>query len=331
MAHSRTLIRRLLLSAMFVLAGLLLLVVFLPTGEGSPAAADGDDLVFIHHSVGNNWLAAGLDDDLLAKAYVDERNDIYYGDRLAPDAGRPRSLGGVPGDLTDMNHWILWFNDYLAGVKEYHSYSSRLDRVLDRIGLAPDTGTFNRIIMFKSCYPNSHIIDEGDEPGDPFSAEKTLANYQAVFRHPAGPGHTYTRDGYTYLPLEDIFAANPDVLFIFITPPPLHFAPADATDDASAARARRFHNWLASDWLPGYNAAHPHLNNVAVFDLFDVLATAGDDAEHPNRLQAAFGGDSGDSHPNRAGNEVATRLFAAGAASFLDEAWQRFSSLNSDQ
>ena len=34
-----------------------------------------------------------------------------------PDAGRPASLGGVPGDNTNMNHWILWFNDYLGGVE----------------------------------------------------------------------------------------------------------------------------------------------------------------------------------------------------------------------
>src|SRR5690606_21419179 len=125
-------------------------------------------------------------------------------------------------------------------------------------------------VMFKSCYPNSHIAGDGVEPGDPFSAGKTLANYQAIFRHPAGPGETYTRDGYTYRPLEEIFAANAGVLFIVVTPPPLHYAPDDASDAASAVRARTFGSWLKNEWLPAYNATHPGLNNVAVFDLFDV-------------------------------------------------------------
>jgi hypothetical protein len=327
MAGSSKLLLTLSLVIVVVFAGILLFILFLPGGGG---VADGsrDDLVFIHHSVGANWLASGLDEALLAKPYVDERNDIYYGTVLSPDEGRPHSLGDVPGDLTDMDHWILWFNDYLEGIKAYHHYSSRIDRTLDRVGLAPETGTFNRIVMVKSCYPNSHVTGDGDAPGDPFSAERSLTNYQAIFRHPAGPGHTYTRDGYSYLPLEEIFAANPDVLFIFVTPPPLHYAPADATDDSSAGRARSFNDWLANDWLPAYSSANPDHNNVAVFDLFDVLATADDDSEHPNRLQAVYGGDTGDSHPNRAGNEAATNLFAAGASSFLDEVWLRFSASN---
>lgn len=318
MENSGRLLRTALLIVVVVLAGTLLFVLLQPDEDGRTEVSR-DDLVFIHHSVGANWLADGLDAALLAKPYVDERNDIYYGTVLPADSGRPNSLGDMPGDLTDMHHWILWFNDYLDSVKTYHAYDSRVDRTLNRIGLAPETGTFNRIVIFKSCYPNSHITGDGVEPGDPFSAEKTLANYQAIFRHPAGPGQTYTRDGYTYRPLEEIFAANADVLFIFVTPPPLHYGPADATDDASAARARTFANWLTEEWLPAYDEAHPGLNNVAIFDLFDVLANPADDAAHPNRLQAAYGGDSGDSHPNAAGNEAATALFA----SFLDRVWEQ--------
>lgn len=323
MANSSKLLRTLLLLVVVALAGILLFVLF-QSGGNATAEGTPDDLVFIHHSVGANWLAAGLDKALLDKPYVDERNDITYGTVLSPDDGRPDSLGAVPGDLTDMQHWFLWFNDYLEGVKTYHNYGSRVDRALDRVGLAPDTGAFNRIVLFKSCYPNSHLVGDGAGPGDPFSAEKTLANYQAIFRHPAGAGENYTRDGTTYQPLEDIFAANPDILFIFVTPPPLHYAPDDATDDASAARARLFGDWLENEWLPAYNASNPGLNNVAVFDLFDVLANAGDDPDHPNRLRAAFGGESGDSHPNAAGNEAAVAAFATEPGNFIDEAWQVF-------
>ena len=121
-----------------------------------------DDLIFIHHSCGQNWLNDGLHDALLAKDYIDERNDITYGTDIPPDNGRPDSLAPTPGDKTDMNHWILWFNDYLNGVKAHGAEDG-----------------YNRIIMFKSCFPNSNITSDGAEPGDPFSSSKTLANYKA--------------------------------------------------------------------------------------------------------------------------------------------------------
>lgn len=280
------------------------------SGDIESPADTLDDLLFIHHSVGNNWLEDGLHSALLAKSYVDERNDAYYGTVLDPDPGRGPSLGDVPGDLTDMHHWILWFNDYLEGVKLHGSADG-----------------MNHIIMFKSCYPNSNISSDGSEPGNPFSSEKTLANYKAVYRHPDGTGHSYTHDGAVYWPLEDVFASNPDVLFIPVTAPPLHYAPADATTDANAHRAREFNNWLKDEWLPAYNAAHPGLNNVAVFDFFDVLAYADDDPAHPNRLKAEYGGESGDSHPNTAGNLVATEVFAGVNASFIDGAWARYSAV----
>ncbi len=277
------------------------------------ATATTDDLIFIHHSCGQNWLNSGLHEALLAKSYIDERNDIYYGTTMAPDAGRPASLGSTPGDHTDMQHWILWFNDYFEGIRTH--------------GAA--TG-FNRIIMFKSCYPNSNVSSTGTEPGDPFSGTKTLANYKAVYRHPAGPGGVYTRNGYTYEPLEDIFAAHPDILFIPVTAPPRHYAPTDATNDAEAHRARLFNNWLKNVWLADYNAAHPGLNNVAVFDWFDVLTYPNDHPTHPNRLREEYGGTSGNSHPNTTANQDSTAIFATNPDNFIDAAWARFLSKHFD-
>ena len=265
-----------------------------------------NDLVFLHHSVGENWLASGLQTALVAKSYVDEYNDITYGTALGADSGRPASLGGVPGDSTDMNHWVLWFNDYLLGAR----------------GFGCDNG-YNQIIMFKSCFPNSHIADDGTEPGDPFG-DATLANYKAVYRHPSGAGHTYQHDGNTYRPLGDIFPAHPDILFIAVTAPPLCYAPNDETDNAAAHRARLFNNWLKGEWLTSYKAAHPGLNNVAVFDLFNYLAYPDNHASHPNRLRQEYGGAAGDSHPNSAANQYLTRVFATDPGNFLDAAWAAF-------
>ena len=281
-------------------------------GTGAVWAGD-DDLVFVHHSCGRNWLNNSLNTALLAKAYIDERNDIYYGTAMDADTGRPSSLGGTPGDNTDMHHWIRWFNDYLEHVKVY--------------GCADGT---NRIIMFKSCYPNSNIGSDGTEPGDPFSSTKTLANYKAVYRKYNAPGGTYTNGGYVYRPLEDVFAAHPDILFIPVTAPPRHYAPSDATTDAEGHRARVFNNWLKGEWLDSYNSNHPGYHNVAVFDWFDVLAYGDGATSHPNRLRAEYGGESGDSHPNSTANATSTWFFATVATNFLDSAWEAFTNQDVD-
>jgi hypothetical protein len=270
--------------------------------DNNATAVAGARLTFLHHSVGYNWLNSGLREGLLAKSYIDDQEDIYYGTVVKEDAGRPNSLGDVPGDNLNMNHWLLWFNDYFQAVE--------------------DGGV--RIIMFKSCFFSSNIGQDGVEPGDPFSEVKTLANYKAVYRHPAGPGSDYNYNGYAYRPLEDIFAEHPDILFIPVTSPPLVYEPAQATSDEWAHRARLFSDWLKNEWLAAYNAAHPGLNNVAVFDLFDVLAYPDDHIEHPNRLRAEYGGGSGDSHPNEAGNLAATAAFAAAPGNFLDSVWNKF-------
>jgi uncharacterized repeat protein (TIGR01451 family) len=295
-----------LVAVLFGVSGAVTLFNAIAESNVNPLATN-DDLVFIHHSCGNGWLSNSLHDALLAKDYIDERNDITYGTDVSPDTGRPDSLAPTPGDRTNMNHWILWFNDYLEGVKSHDAATG-----------------FNRIIMFKSCYPISNIGSDGIEPGDPFSGSQTTANYKAVYRHPSGPGNTYSHNSDTYKPLEDIFAENPDVLFIPVTAPPLHYAPSDATDDDNAHRAREFNNWLKNDWLASYNAAHPGLNNVAVFDWFDVLAYPDDHLDHPNRLKAEYGGESGNSHPNSTANAYSTQVFATDPDNFIDNAWNAF-------
>lgn len=275
-----------------------------PTDALNQRPSDLDDVVFIHHSCGANWLSSGLHSALLAKNYINERNDITYGTDLAPDSERPDSLASTPGDHTDMNHWILWFNDYFQGVLRH--------------GCADGT---NRIILFKSCYPISGVGSAGTEPGDPFSSSKTLANYKALYRHPGGPGGSYTNSGLLYKPLEDIFAEHPDILFIPVTAPPLCNT---CTTDADGHRAREFNNWLKTEWYADYTTRYPNHKNVAVFDWFDVLANADEAGSLPNRLKTAYGGSSSDSHPNSTANTTSTWFFATRSGNFLDTAWNAF-------
>ncbi len=277
---------------------LMALLLFLSINSRAQEMTPDDDIVFIHHSCGENFLQQGLRTTLQGKSFIDEVNDIYYGDFLSPDSGRPESLGSVPGDNTNMNHWILWFNDYLEGIESFDCADGR-----------------NAIIMFKSCYPISNISSEGREPGDPFSSSQTTANYKSVFRKYDDPAGTYSRNGYDYKPLEQIFAEHPEILFIAVTAPPRNYGPSDETNDAEAQRARDYNNWLKNEWLAGYLEANPGLDNAAVFDWFDVLAYPSDDPDHPNRLRAEYGGEDGDSHPNRTANQDSAAVFS----DFIDE------------
>lgn len=285
------------------------LLTSLGTGVSVFSQAVTDDIVFIHHSCGENWLNGGLRSVLSAKSYIDEVNDIYYGDVLQYDSGRTGSLGSVPGDNTNMNHWILWFNDYLQGIKKF--------------GCA--TGT-NAIIMYKSCFPLSDISSNGSLPGDPFSSDQTLTNYQSVYRKSGDPTGTYKRGQFNYKPLEQIFAENPETLFIAVTSPPLNYGPTDSTTNANAARARKFNNWLKNEWLASYNAANPGKNNVSVYDWFDQLAYPDDDPNHPNRLRKEYGGESGDSHPSSSANQITSKHFAA----FLDPVYNQWKTVRVD-
>jgi len=291
--------------------GMLILTVILFSFAGCDTTTDvatfipvseDDDLVFIHHSCGENWLNNSLNNALLAKDYIDERNDITYGTSIKEDVGRINSLGLTPGDYTDMHVWIRWFNDYLGRILSHDSEDGE-----------------NRIVMFKSCYPNNAVTGVGSED-NPFSAEKTLRNYQAIFAYPDGV-NSYERCGTEYKALEQVFAENPNTLFIFVTAPPQCWAEAV---EFQAANARTFYNWLKNNWLNTYNAENPGLDNVAIFDWFDFLAYPDDHVAHPNMLKQEYGGASGDSHPNTLANSQSTQLFASGPGNKLDEYWNEF-------
>ncbi len=272
-------------------------------------------LVFIHHSTGQNWLADW--DGTLGLALRDSNyfvSDTNYG--WGPDDGE---AGGAIGDHTDIGHWYSWFRGpyrttYLPALYAESGMNSDYSR------LATNPGGENRIVLFKSCFPNSAL---GGNPSDPvppigsnplrgqdsYSEAMTVANAKGI-----------------YSDLLAYFATRTDKLFVAVTAPPLV---ADATDATQAANARAFNDWLVNDWLDGY----PH-HNVVVFDFFDVLTSNGGSSrtnapnindlgwadgnhhryrngavEHMQTVSfnySAYGSSSSDSHPSRAGNLKAT-------------------------
>jgi hypothetical protein len=232
-------------------------------------------LIFIHHSCGENWLTDGhgtLGEALARNNYF--VSDTNYG--WGPDS---------IGDRTDITDWPEWFTG-----SQSRRYMEALRRENGRLSpyarSASDPGGENRIIMFKSCFPNSNLEGAPTDPprrGDGL----TVQNAKAI-----------------YVELLTYFRTQPNTLFIAITAPPVQ-------DPTYAANARAFNNWLVRDWLARYQGS-----NVAVFDFYNVLTGAGNHHRFHNgaieyitdrgrnTLQYPT---NGDDHPSPAGNQKATR------------------------
>ncbi len=234
-------------------------------------------LVFIHHSTGENWLTDGYGD--LGRTLGENNyfvSDTNYG--WGPD---------VIGDRTDIPNWTEWFasantptymNALFNETEQHASYTRTLS----------DPGGENEIIMFKSCFPNSAL---GGNPNDPPGTYEEL---------------TVSGAKYVYNTILHYFATRPDKLFVVITAPPL-------SDPTYSENARAFNQWLVNDWL---NENNYTLGNVAVFDFYNILT--GPDAHHRinnGQVEHILGTSntlsypSGDDHPSQKGSRKATEEF----------------------
>ncbi len=234
-------------------------------------------LIFIHHSTGENWLTDGYGN--LGRT-LDQNNyfvsDTNYG--WGPDA---------IGDRTDIPNWVEWFSNsstptYMEALLNETEQHSSYTRSLS------DPGGENQVIMFKSCFPNSAL--EGN-PNDPPGTYEEL---------------TVSGAKYVYNTILRYFATRPDKLFIVITAPPL-------SDPSLADNARAFNNWLVNDWLRENNYT---LQNVAVFDFYNILTDnnahhriVGDQVEHVLGSRNTLVYPSGDDHPSQKGSQKATEEF----------------------
>lgn len=114
-----------------------------------------ENLVFIHHSVGGNWLKQGLSRALGERGY--HVADITYGWREY-------------GDHTDTRDWPLWFTDGVMAL-----VYRELGTMNAENSLAPADAQ-NTIVLFKSCFPNS---DTGDSIDDEMTVYSSLLPYFA--------------------------------------------------------------------------------------------------------------------------------------------------------
>jgi hypothetical protein len=277
-----------------------------PLADNPNPPASPVKLVFIHHSCGDDWLgtdSGDLGDQLGANKYY--VSDTYY------DWG-PDDIGSD----TDIGNWWDWFRGTHSATYTQAVYDTT-NRHADYTRPMADPGGENRIIMFKSCYFNSHL---GGSPADPpTTGDNPLRGEDYSSDH-----HTVGNAKGIYNDILEYFRTRQDKLFVVITAPPLVAGDTDATE---AANARALNTWLVEDWLDGY----PY-DNVAVFDFYNVLTSNGGDWDtndlgwdtgnhHRYRngaIQyvtdqgydtAAYPDGGNDSHPSPAGNQKATAEF----------------------
>lgn len=247
----------------------------------SPSPSNPVRLIFIHHSVGESWLSdeeGGLGIALRDNNYF--VSDTYYG--WGPDD---------IGDSTDIGNWWDWFrgpesSNILNALYEESSQNS------DYSHLSTNPGGENEIIVFKSCYPNSDLRGDPDDPvpsidNNPLKSQDYNSEY-----------HTVANAKGIYIDLLEYFKTRQDKLFIVVTAPPL-------SEPANADNARVFNQWLVNDWLKDY----PY-DNVAVFDYYSILTNGG------NKLAYS----SGDDYPNAEGQQKATEEFV----NFLNNAYNQW-------
>lgn len=249
------------------------------------------NLLFIHHSVGGQLLA----DTGPAEAAGEARLSIH---RTHPNGGGLRtslegqhylvheaSYSSIIGQKTDLFDWLPKFRAQMPRILT----TGHQDQLLAQAR--------NHVVLFKSCFPNSAFKPDRADKGDPAGPALTVSNAKATLRA-----------------VRDELAKHPDVLFVYLTAPPLLAMGTSEplwkqaakkllgrttrdVEQVAAAGARIFNNWVKSPdgWLKGYSH-----RNIVVFDYFDLLTGEG----KSNFLQYPSEGGR-DNHPSAEGQHRA--------------------------
>ncbi len=224
----------------------------------SRSTGDYTNVIFLHHSVGDNLIRQTDFRERLTSAGLSvwDHDYNYYGLRDA--AGNSSGYNYlIPDDNTDPVGLEKLFSQKVYGLP-VNAISGLMQ---------------HEVIIFKSCFTGNVLSD------DP-QVEEVKGYYETV---------------------RSFIAAHPDKLFILLTTPPLNSSEADA---AMGARARSVADWLTSAEFKG------DLSNLAVFDLYDLLADGDPASPQFNRLRNDYL-EGSDNHPTAQANQAIAPLLSA--------------------
>ena len=186
------------------------LLLFLPAISACVIIEGGENIIFIHKSVGHMLIQEGDVRGIFDTFDVEHGTDFRFWDHdndgptgvTDPDGGQ--HLGyDIPGD----NNTPWDYRDLFQ-----QPVNDPPDNAFSRL-LAN-----HQVIVFKSCFTMCHI-----------ESDALLDEYKGLYRE-----------------MRDVMDQHPLHIFVPLSPPPLN--PGD-TNPANAARARSFANWLKTDFL----------------------------------------------------------------------------------
>lgn len=178
--------------------------------------AETPKLVFVHASVGEQWLSHWLGEELGA-------NNYYVSDYSVHN--HPE----FPGH--DYCDWPVVFGDpqWLDVMLQHNTAEAGYTRPM------PDPGGANTILMIKPCFTQYPITGNPDDP--PCTDCICSPTVAAVKR--------------ALIDLLDILAQHPDKFFVLVTAPPVK---QEAVTYGENARA--IADWMMNEWLVGYETGN---------------------------------------------------------------------------
>ena len=111
------------------------------------------------------------------------------------------------------------------------------------------------------------------------------------------------RDSAYYVSIRNIMDQHPEKRYIIMTPPPLVIAVCGGNPVAISNLRSRMLRLLSFLRSPEFSAGH----NVTIMDLHAELADNDPSSYYYAFLRVAYGGNTGDSHPNIAGRQAAAQ------------------------
>lgn len=265
-----------------ILIGILLLVGCSqnPIGNNPTIQFAGNkQVLFLHHSVGSQIMP-------YLRPLINSYNTSHDGDILFWDDNGYQLAGqnnhyypgiGMPGGGTGSDFPQGYATVFSQPLDNDGIFENPFERImLPRIMTNPRYGWVDTldydIVAIKTCFVSLRLYQES----------------------------WVARDSAYYVSIRNSMDAHPEKQFVIFTPPPLVIAVCGGNPQAIAmlrGRMLRIVNFLKS---PAFSDGH----NVQIFDLYETLAENDPASYYYGYLRLAYGGNTGDSHPNIAGRQA---------------------------